>query len=471
MARENQGLQIALILFVMFTLVFGVTTFIFYKNYDEANTKAATAAQETGKAKQELNAAQDQIKNLKAILGFGATDTLDVINQVANKDLQEAAASLPDVDRVYHKVVQYLNDTVQKKNQALALSEAEKQQLQRQLADRERDANQRIKQHQDEVQKTGADLAQVTAGYAKQREDIKGVQDQLVTERGKIAAEAAEKEAALQKSLTEEQKKFARAREVGGQYRRENEALTKETFEVALGKVQWANQKTSRVFINLGDADGLRRLMSFGVFAANVTDIAKAEKKASIEVVDIMGPHLAEARITDDKPGNPIVPGDVIYTPIWRPGKRIHFALAGLLDLDGDGHSDLERVRNIIAVNGAVVDAYQEPSGKIVGKITPETNYLVKGAPPDDKSSKEFRKGFTGMIDAAEDNLVKQIKLQELLDRMGYRDTNHITVYGTGGNPLDFRVKPPEGGLPVSSGTVSPLFKPRQPPRGGKTEY
>ena len=44
MARENQGLQIALILFVMFTLIFGVTTFIFYKQYDEANTKAAKDA-------------------------------------------------------------------------------------------------------------------------------------------------------------------------------------------------------------------------------------------------------------------------------------------------------------------------------------------------------------------------------------------------------------------------------------------
>ena len=485
MARENQGLQIALILFVMFTLIFGVTTFIFYKQYDEANTKAATAAQETAKAKQDLAAAQDWVNDLKRILGFGATDTRDVINQEANKDMQVAAASLPEVDRVYRKVVQYLNDTIQKKNQALAVAENDKQQLQKQLADRERDAAQRIKEHQDKVAKTGEDLAQVTAGYAKQRDEIKSVQDQLVTERKEIENKAAEKEAALQKSLTEEQNKVKNTREVVLKYRHDIEDLTKESFEVALGKVQYANQKTGRVFINLGEADGLRRLTSFGIFAANVTDIAKAEKKASIEVVGIMGPHLAEARITDDKPGNPIVPGDVIYTPIWRPGKRIHFALAGILDLDGDGRSDLDRVLNIISVNGAVVDAYQKPDGTIVGpggrivapdrtivgKATSETNYLVKGIPPDDKSPKDFRKGFTAMIDAANDNLVKQIRLEELLDRMGYRDTNHITKFGTGSNPLDFRVKPPEGGMPVSSGTVSPLFKPRQVPRGGRTEY
>jgi hypothetical protein len=32
-ARENQGLQIALIVFVMLTIILSVTTFIFYNNY------------------------------------------------------------------------------------------------------------------------------------------------------------------------------------------------------------------------------------------------------------------------------------------------------------------------------------------------------------------------------------------------------------------------------------------------------
>jgi hypothetical protein len=471
MARENQGLQIALILFVMFTLIFGVTTFIFYKQYDEANTKAAAAAQETAKVSKDLGTAQNEIKDLKTILGFDQTNALDVIHTEANKDMQVAAASLPQVDRVYRKAVQYLNDTVQKKNLALAVAESEKQQLQKQLADRERDANTRITEHKNQVDKTGQDLAQVNAKFTQDRKEITAVQDEMVGKQKKFADEAAEKEDALKKTVQSREKEIVRTRGVALQYRHENELLTKESFEVALGKVQYANQKTGRVFLNLGEADGLRRLTSFGVFAANVTDIAKAEKKASIEVVAIMGPHLCEARITDDKPGNPIVPGDVVYTPIWAPGKRIHFALAGFMDLDGDGRSDLDVIKNIITVNGAVVDAYQKTDGKVEGKITPETNYLVRGAAPDEKSAKDFRKSFTGMLDDAKANLVKEIRLEELLDRMGYRDTNHVTKFGTGANPLDFRVKPPENGNPVSSGTVSPLYKPRAMPRGAKTAY
>ena len=39
MARENQGLQIALIVFVMFTIILGVTTFMFSKEYSKAEAR------------------------------------------------------------------------------------------------------------------------------------------------------------------------------------------------------------------------------------------------------------------------------------------------------------------------------------------------------------------------------------------------------------------------------------------------
>ena len=43
MARENQGLQIGLIVFVMLTIILGVTTYLFFRQYEEADgrTKAA----------------------------------------------------------------------------------------------------------------------------------------------------------------------------------------------------------------------------------------------------------------------------------------------------------------------------------------------------------------------------------------------------------------------------------------------
>ena len=54
MARESQGLQVLLIVFVMLAVVFGVTTYLYVKRADEA-TKAVTAA----------NAAKQQVESEK----------------------------------------------------------------------------------------------------------------------------------------------------------------------------------------------------------------------------------------------------------------------------------------------------------------------------------------------------------------------------------------------------------------------
>jgi hypothetical protein len=372
---------------------------------------------------------------------------------------------------VYRKVVHHLNDTIQKKNQALAVAENDKAQLQKQLADRERDAGTRIQQHDEEVKKTSADLAQATAGFKKVADGLNAEKDKLLTERGEIEDKGNKQIKALQETVGAKDKQIKTAQEVGERYRDEAEALKHTTFEIAHGKIQWINQRTGRVYVNLGEADGLRRLTTFGVFTSATDDVSQSEKKASIEVIEIMGPHMCEARITDDKPGNPVVPGDLVFTPIWAPGKRMHFALAGTIDMDEDGRSDLERVRSIISTNGAVVDAYQETTGKVIGQITTDTHYLVMGTPPDEKSPKDMRKGYTAMIDAAKANLVKQIKLEDLLQRMGFRDVEHVTRYGVGASKVDFRPKAPPGGVRSSGENISPLFQPRQPSRGSRSTY
>lgn len=471
MARENQGLQIALIVFVMLTLILGVTTFVFYRQYDEANKQAAAAQQEKTKVDQELKTAQAEIAELKQILGFNPTDTLKVVQDEAFRDKQTVGAGLPETERSYRKMVYHLNDTVQQKNRALAAAEADKQKLQDQLAARERDAATRIQQHEETVKQTNADLAQRTGKYEAYTGQLNKEKETLLAQVQQVKEAGDKKAAEAQNAVAAMDKKLKTAQGVNESLRQQIEGLTKETFETAHGKIVWVNQRTGRAYINLGEADGLRRLMSFGVFSSTTEDVSRAEKKASIEVVEILGPHQAEARITEDKPGNPIMPGDLVFTPIWSPGKRMRFALAGFIDLDGDGRSDLARVRDIITASGAVIDAYQEATGtqdinsKIVGTITPNTDYLVLGAMADEKSSRAFRANVTKMLDDAKTNLVKQIKLDELLQRMGYREVDRITRLGPGANPADFRPQPPPEGIPPSPGTVSPLFQPRQPPR------
>ena len=54
MARENQGLQISLIVFVTLSLFLGVATYLLYRQYDEAAAKAKTNAEEASTAQGQM---------------------------------------------------------------------------------------------------------------------------------------------------------------------------------------------------------------------------------------------------------------------------------------------------------------------------------------------------------------------------------------------------------------------------------
>ena len=70
-------------------------------------------------------------------------------------------------------------------------------------------------------------------------------------------------------------------------------------------------------------------------YPADLSNLKIEGNKGSIEVTHVLGDHLAEARVTDDKLADPILPGDKVYTPLWNPGQKRHFALAGFFNIDG----------------------------------------------------------------------------------------------------------------------------------------
>ena len=135
------------------------------------------------------------------------------------------------------------------------------------------------------------------------------------------------------------------------------------------------NDRKGTVWINLGLADGLRELTTFGVYDFKEDGVMRNEKeiKARIQVTKVLDQHLAEARITEDELQDPILPGDQIHSPAWQAGTRIHFALAGFFDVNGDGKSDRETIRNMIASVGGIIDAEVHDDGSKTGKITART--------------------------------------------------------------------------------------------------
>ncbi|HVC98253.1 MAG TPA: hypothetical protein VND64_31570 [Pirellulales bacterium] len=85
--------------------------------------------------------------------------------------------------------------------------------------------------------------------------------------------------------------------------------------EVPDGQIMRVSAKSGRVWINIGQADGLRRQVTFDVVGADKTVRRYTPTKGHIEVVKLLGPHFARCRILDDKITDPLVPGDKIVAP------------------------------------------------------------------------------------------------------------------------------------------------------------
>jgi hypothetical protein len=222
------------------------------------------------------------------------------------------------------------------------------------------------------------------------------------------------------------------------------------------------------VWINLGTADSLRRRVTFSVFDADRHDAAKADKKASIEVTQVLDNHMAEARVTQDNPINPILTGDNIYSQVWHRGKKLHFALTGVIDVDNDGVNDLQLARELIDLNGGVVDAYLKDDGKIEGEITANTRYLVLGDVPNTAVKAVMTQGFHEMSKTASSLGVQSISLPQFIDQMGYKPQDRTVQLGKGAKASDFPPRPEKGAGPATS-PASNRPRPVTPPATDKT--
>ncbi len=119
-ARENQGLQIALIIFVMLTIVLIVTTFLFfnsYKNEMAKNQGLMTENANKDKAARDATAEAEAYKNL---IGAAATDKLDAIQAAGKKDIDTYAKSAPEGKQNYRYLVEYLGTELRNANARIA---------------------------------------------------------------------------------------------------------------------------------------------------------------------------------------------------------------------------------------------------------------------------------------------------------------------------------------------------------------
>lgn len=441
-ARQDQTLQIALIAFAILLVLFVGLTYWFYKQSSDAQQQLTAMEAEKNEAQTQFRRFQANNDEVLQLMGFEQQADWDKVKEQVQNDMDRMGATLPEAKRNYRDVLQVIYEENQQIAEAQAVDKEKIKSYEQKLAELEAG-------HQAQITRLEADKAKVeqeaaanrnqftqaraaldksqkdlAAQIAKQTEDFEKARAELVAQKDEALSEAEDRQRTIDKYL-------------------EDRAQEEFSFEIADGKVTYVNQANNTAWINLGSADSLRRQVTFSVYDTEESDAGKAEKKGALEVVRMLSEHMAECRVTDDDPRNPILPGDHIYSPVWHAGRPQHFALTGFIDLDGDGRSDMQLAKDLIELNGGIVDAApNNETNEQEGELTIDTRYMVYGERSEKVNDGAIRQTWKEMHDRANALGVELISVTDFANQMGYKPEDKTVNLGSGAQANDFRPRP-----------------------------
>ena len=522
MARgESQTLLIWTIIFLIFSLIMIIVTVVIWRKYDDVCKQFDDATKKNLQQDNEIKALKTEGGTLRKIIGY-ADDAMPVANIETDfaDNIKLFAPTLPQAGTSYIDILKTLSGSYKDqltKNESLNGSNM---QLQADLSEMNAEKDKLKADYDADTESLRAENKNLRADHAKQLDDL------LETGRKR------EDDAKIAINEANAKRDEAIQMRDDANRRAENVLIINKDLTTTIAgidspiptysdaKILWVSPDSTWVTIDLGSNHGLRLRMPFSVYSADVKEISVNSSKGSIEVTSIIDGNTAKARVTKDILMNPILPGDIIYTPVWKPGQNIHVALMDGLDLDGDGISDPHKAIALIQMCGGKVDAYIDDltgeliteNGKmvrkafLVGQISSETRYLVTGKMPDPDSSETLFNAHRELKSNADDYGLISISIQDLLTLMGQRQQSQTVGFGPRNRAINnYEMQPdvlnqhmpgrvfdkyenPDNydkpGLtppftnnktPMSplfnqrqvtlpSGTVSPLFKPRNAP-------
>lgn len=225
--------------------------------------------------------------------------------------------------------------------------------------------------------------------------------------------------------------------------RRLNEEARKELRNWDVKRHNWKivdlDRTGTRPYINLGSADGLQPQVTFNVHELGPDGRLKEIPKGKLEVVRIVGPHLALARITvqatkSEREKNPITKGDYLFNHQWSPFARKRVFLAGLADMNGTGSDSTREFKQLLKRQGVDLVGEIKASNEKglptqIGDVNSRVDYLILGETLDDVNhprrkeaqfKAEFSKLQRTLRDKARNIGVPVLTLRKYLQMIGY---------------------------------------------------
>lgn len=460
--------------------------FFLWRSNNDLSGRFESQGDSLSTAQQSFTESEDRVKRLLSMLGYGDNTEQDIetMRQRFQNDpiLGEVEKDFADLEGLFPANQQEKNlmalpelllDTNRIKSAQLAEFNDKVKALEAQVAtkvksetDRANDAVQRQQTAEADLAKARQDHAAEITRLNNEKEEAFAKFDEYKTLMDKKLTTLTSQNRALvsenkdQKATIDEQAKII------------NE-LRDYDFAAPQGEIIRTADGGNTLWINLGRDDGLRVGTPFSVIDESEINITKAKVKAKVVVTNVDNPHMARATLTEKSEyGNPIVTGDKIYSPAWRPGRTVGFALVGKMDMNGDGRDDLDQVQELIRISGGRVDETMDAKGSVSGSgMTPSTSFLVLGtdltlpdtaSPALQEQQRRKRETYKQFIDKARKNGISQISLDKLLGYLKTDSSDRIIPLGDRARGGDFRVRS-QGAPPVSQGKVSDIYRPRTP--------
>ena len=296
---RNTGVTVSLIVFMVLSLILGVTTYIGWKGASEKRMQVEAAKKATADAQSLKSSMESELKSVKEKLGYDAVD--DPV-QLADTMAADVTAALGAVEEVasYRDVVLRLGENQARKTveltnyRALQGSAANIATLNSDMTDVQKktydDSESTIKtDHSKTIAGTQKSYNDLNAGFGAQKKELDGL------------VESTNAQIADAKQQTADYKEAAdgfQTLNVG--LNEELDLLAKKDFARHSAVVVYADQFLKTARLNVGELDGVKPLTTFSVYQPSALDMETDKVKGSVQVVRCIGEHLCEAKILED---------------------------------------------------------------------------------------------------------------------------------------------------------------------------
>lgn len=452
----------ALIVFFLITVSLGVTLYVFYQMNMETEMHLQELAEQQAIKNGELMVMQNEREEYKKKIA--GEETKMSVQDLADEHktvMEKYATNFAKSNQSYSSILAYLYNQIQVQNFTLDANQQDSNDLKTFNDNRTKYNTVSL----DSVKKSSAAFTEDKNHYTKILAEIEADLNKQKGDLDRLVKAAGTSNSAIITKLNNELAKTNEEIKVqmGNNIKTRQEIATNKTrvSERPYGEILFISAAQGKATINLGSVDKLSLNTSFSVYSSSETDMINGKVKGSIYVTQITGPHSAECVVRDDLPSDPILPGDKIYSPVI--GNR-HFAIAGFIDMNNDGSSDVEQLVKLLESNGGMVDGYQNEERQ-VRRLEETTDFLIIGKAPDENSSEDFLNVYTNFTTAAREFNTPRLSLDQLLQEMGF-NANRITVIEGG---VDTQPIPYTKGN-YSGGSVSGLFMEEQPKKQNDEE-